>query len=89
MTERKFYKTIITFEVLSEEPIPMDMEVQNIIDEAIEGGYSMSDAGMSAIEMDGKQAAKELIEQASSPEFFRIDENGNDIDDLENNTFGS
>jgi len=31
--------------------------------------------------LNGKQIAKKLIDQSSDPEFFQVDEKGNDIDD--------
>ena len=81
MTERKFYKTTITFEVLSEEPIPSWMELQNIVYETEEGDYSGATVGNVQVELDGKQAVKELAAQGSDPEFFRLDEEGNDLEE--------
>lgn len=79
MTTRKFYKTIIKIEILSEERIPDDMTLEEIGRETIEGGYSGRTLETKESELNGKQAATALIKQSSSPEFFRIDEKGNDI----------
>ena len=79
MTKRKFYKTVITFEVLSEEPIPANASIEAIIEESTHGGYSMGDDTRNQTELNGKQAADELLKQGSEPEFFRIDETGKDL----------
>lgn len=79
MTFRKFYKTIITYEVLSEEPIPNGYSTQDIIDMCYEGDYSGVTVGNKEILLNGKEAAQSLIEQGSGPEFFRLNEEGEDI----------
>lgn len=83
MTNRKFYKTTITLEVLSEEPIPNWMDTQAIVYEAQEGGFSMATVGNVEVELDGKQAANELTSQGSEPEFFGLTEDGEDVKDEE------
>ena len=80
MTDRKFYKTKISFVVISEEPIPDGMNVQAIANEAIEGGYSMGELTTKETELNGIQTAKALIKQGSDPEFFSIDAAGDDAD---------
>lgn len=79
MTTRKFYKTKITFEVLSEDPIDDKWEMQDIVAECIDGGFSGATVGNKQTILNGKQMAKALEKQGSSPEFFQIDEKGNDI----------
>jgi hypothetical protein len=80
MTDRKFHKTIIKVEVLSEEPIPEGMDLQNVIAECTEGGWSMRQFGWKETELNGKQAAKALLLQGSDPGFFQLDEKGNDAE---------
>lgn len=80
MTDRKFYKTKITFEVLSEEPIPDGMNLDQIQSECYGGSWSKGELEMTQKELNGKQVAKELIKQGSDPEFFGINEKGEDID---------
>lgn len=80
MTDRKFYKTVITFEVLSEEPIPPGMDIGNIAYEATEGDYVMRTIGNVKTELDGKQAADALLEQGSTPDFFCLTREGEDED---------
>lgn len=81
MTDRVFYKTIITIEVLSEDPIPDGMSVENIAKEAMEGSYSMQTLG-EPIEtvLNGKEAADALLEQGSDSSFFQLTEDGNDVE---------
>lgn len=78
-SKRKFYKTLITLEVLSEEPIPDGMELESIIEEATTGGYSMEILKQNSVVIGGQAMAKRLIAQASSPEFFKLNEKGEDI----------
>jgi hypothetical protein len=78
MTDRKFYKTVISIEVLSEEPIPEGMELGTIVNQAIEGDYSMRPLQHRETEINGKQAAKALQLQGSDPEFFSLTEKGED-----------
>ena len=83
MTDRKFYKTIITLEVLSEEPIPAWMEAEDIVRESSDGSFSMATVGNNEVELDGKQMVGELNEQGSDPEFFNLTDDGEDIDNDE------
>ena len=81
MTNRKFYKTIITIEVLTETPIMYSMSMADISRE-IEGG-DFSGKYETIIEnevVDGKIASEILLEHGSDTEFFLLDEDGNDID---------
>ena len=79
MTDRKFHKRLLTIEVLSEEPIPEGMEVEDIIIEAKEGGYSMRIASDTETELNGEEAAKALAVQGSSSDFFSLTESGEDV----------
>ena len=81
MTERKFYRTTIALEILSENPIPEGLEVADIVDEAVHGAYSMRHLPSTVTVLDGKEAAAALTEQASDPSFFRLDSEGNDLDE--------
>lgn len=81
-SKRKFYKSVIELTILSEEIIPWDeYELSDI-------GYAITDGDCSGMmhqtkfeELNGKQAADELIAQGSDPGFFCLDEDGNDDDD--------
>jgi len=80
MTNRKFYKTRITLEILSEDPIPEGMDVPDIMTEATEGEYSAQVLPMETDIIDGKQAADALLEQGSDCGFFSLTEDGEDIE---------
>jgi hypothetical protein len=78
MTDRKFFKTIISIEVLSEEPIPDGMELDSIVREAREGDFSMRPLKHDETEINGKQAARALLKQGSDPSFFSLTEKSED-----------
>lgn len=78
---RKFYRTVYTVEVLSETPITRLLDLNEINYMITYGDCSGSIQIQENGEIDSTIAAKLLIAQGSDPEFFRIDENGNDIED--------
>lgn len=78
-SKRKFYRTVFTVEVLSEEPLP-DMSLDEIAYEITEGGSSGDLTRSKSETVDAKKMAKLLMKQGSDPEFFQIDEDGNDIE---------
>ena len=80
MTKRTFYKRTVTLEILSEEPIPPGMNLENIIFAARNGDYSMREFGEKEVKLNGKQAAKALEKQGSDPSFFRLTPTGNDLE---------
>jgi hypothetical protein len=76
--KRKFYKTVIQVEVLSEEPF----EYNDLSDVHEQITYEYCSGRYSTVEvktLTGRQAAKALLGQGSEPEFFLIDENGEDL----------
>jgi len=81
MTDRKFHSRIITIEFLSEEPIPDGMRVENMVNEAINGDYSMRIVNDVESELNGKEAADALLVQGSDPGFFGLTEKGEDADE--------
>jgi len=80
MTERKFYRRVFHIEVLSEEPIPGEVDLTEIHYNITEGHCSGRIACDEQEEMDGKKAADLLIDQGSDPEFFNLDEAGDDVE---------
>ena len=81
-SKRKFYRTVIHAELLSEEPIlPMSLrDVDYQITEGYLSGELLESNPDNEI-LDGPTAAKALIAQGSDPEFFELDEDGNDIEE--------
>lgn len=79
MTERKFYKTIIPLEFLSEEPIGTQ-EISNLIEEAMTGCLSMRILENQETILNGKETADALAEQGSDSGFFNLTDCGDDAD---------
>lgn len=80
MTNRKFYKTVITVEVLSEDPYQFE-NLSELAYDVDEGDCSGKTTIEKTEEVDGATMALLLAAQGSDSEFFRIDDEGNDIDD--------
>lgn len=79
-SDRKFYKTVVTVTVLSEEPLCRGTDLKDIAHQIIEGDWSGEvDVGNSK-EVTASEVAKLLEEQGSDPGFFRLDSEGNDVD---------
>jgi len=76
MTERKFYKTIIQVEILSEEALPSGLSLTDIDFIISEGDCSGQLQTISEEVLDGKQAAQALLKQGSDPDFFMLTEEG-------------
>ena len=67
-------------EILSEGPIG-DADMQTILYNTMEGGWSgKNTTEIQDQEVSAKKMAKLLIEQGSDPEFFGLDEDGNEIE---------
>jgi hypothetical protein len=78
--KKKYYKTVIHVEVLSEEPIG-DVDMQTILYQTSEGGWSGKNTTMvQDQELNGFEMARALEEQGSDPEFFGLDQNGEEIE---------
>lgn len=80
MTERKFYKTLVTVEVLSEEPLTV-LSLEQLHYMITDGPCSGHIKEPVQTVLNGKEAADALAEQASDPSFFRLTEAGEDVDE--------
>lgn len=78
MSKRAFYKTTVTVEVLHEEPLNFDT-LEDLHYAITDGDCSGKFEVTGFVAMDGKSMAKALQKQGSDPEFFQLDEEGNDI----------
>jgi hypothetical protein len=77
---RKFYKTVYTFTVLTEDnPVPDNMDLEDVLYECQDGGWSGDITSVSIDELSSAQMAKALLEQHSSPEFFDLEDDGTDL----------
>jgi hypothetical protein len=74
---KKFFKTIVTFEVLSDEPIPYDVSLDDIVEEAREGRYVGRMGARKEVPLTGFGMARALEDFGSDPSFFELDDEGN------------
>lgn len=81
MTKRKFYKTVIQVKVLSEQPYEYE-NLSQVASDISDGDCSGEiENTITNEKLNGKQAATVLQEQGSDPEFFRLDKDGNDLEE--------
>lgn len=80
MTKRKFYKTVVQVTVLSEGPLE-NCGLEEIDYAITNGDCSGHVEEVSSTELNGKQAADALAQQASDPGFFNLTEKGEDSDE--------
>jgi len=79
---RKFYRTVVSIEILSEdEPYGDGRTLEDIGYAITEGHCSGKITTASEAEVTAPEMAKLLVAQGSDPEFFQLDENGNEVDD--------
>lgn len=82
MTNKKFYRCVIQFEILSEEPFDDSISLETIAEEVDTGSWSgMFLDDIANEEVDGATMAKLLTAQGSDPGFFQLDEDGNSTDE--------
>ncbi len=74
------YKTSITVEILSEEPIPDPVTLEKIAWEMTEGDWVGRLSGQKSKKLRGKAAAAAAFEFGSSPAFFGLNDDGRPID---------
>jgi hypothetical protein len=80
-SKRKFYRTTITVTVLSENgPVDQGTPLEDISAE-IDSGSCVGQVKIAKTEkLTGLQMARATHRLSSDPEFFQLDENGNDLD---------
>jgi hypothetical protein len=79
-SNRTFYRTVVTITILSEDPYEfasIDMINYDITEGACSGQIEVGDS----IPCDGVEMADLLHFQASDPGFFRLDNEGNDLEE--------
>jgi hypothetical protein len=73
MEKRTFYKTIVTVEILHEEPLSAGLSLEDI-DYLITEGHCSGEVSVSlAKELTEDEMKASLISQGSDPEFFGIE----------------
>jgi hypothetical protein len=80
MSTRKFYKRIFQVEVLSEDPIPEEMDLDGLHCQITDGEWSGVVTALNEEVVDGARMAELLIHQGSDPGFFRLTDKGEDDD---------
>ena len=81
--EKKIYKSVLKIEILSEEPIEDGYSLNDISYQITDGDWSGdTDRENRNIELQGKEAAEACINQGTSPEFFMMDDEGNEMDGI-------
>jgi len=76
---RKFYRRVITIEVLSEEEVDETISLSQLEYAITDGDCSGNIKWGESQIVDGKKMAKLLIKQGSDPEFFMLNNKGEDI----------
>lgn len=79
MSEKKFYKVVVTIELLMDEEPPENIELGSILYEMTEGRWS-GVLSHEVDEMTPELMAKALVDQGSDPEFLGIDKDGKLVD---------
>lgn len=74
MSERKFYRTVIQVEVLSEEPYHFDGDLSAVAEDISTGDCSGLARMIQTEECDGARMSNLLMAQGSDPSFFMLDE---------------
>jgi hypothetical protein len=77
---KKFYRTTIVYEVLSEEPITSVESLENILFNASEGSYVGQEKARKEVKLTPKKTVSELYRFGSEPGFFRLDDNGKEAE---------
>jgi hypothetical protein len=82
MAKKKIYRKVFRFEVLSEEQIP-DMDLEQIMEETTTGHMSgqFLDPEANNEVLEGEAAVKAVKDQGSSPDFFMMDEKGEELEE--------
>ena len=84
MAKKTIYRTVIKLEILSDEPISDErssMSLAGIVEECETGSFSGShDFTIVNQKVSGKKAVSLIQNQGSDPEFFGMDDDGNEID---------
>ena len=77
-SKRKFYRTVVEVEILSEEPIAFE-NLEEVAHETIHGDWSGScKETVSNEEVDGPAMAELLRSHGSDPGFFQLTDDGED-----------
>ena len=82
MAKKKIYKTVLTVVILSETPY-RQTNLKEVGYDITEGDCTGGVVEEIHTELIGEEAAKEMYNVGSQPDFFMMDEEGNDTSDDE------
>jgi hypothetical protein len=72
--DKKYFVTTYVVEVLHDAPIPTDMDLRAVLEEAENGAYSGDVKSETTVEVDLATVQKLLEDQRSDPNFFSFGE---------------
>lgn len=79
--KRRYFVTEITLQVLSEdEPVPSNMDIAQVAEEMTDGDFSGMEIKRDVREVSPAEMAAALRAQGSDPEFFRLSDDGTELD---------
>ena len=81
MSTRKFYRRVFQVEVLSETPIPEEMDLDELHYQITSGAWSGMVSALAEEEVDGARMAELLMHQRSTPDFFSLTDDGKDVNE--------
>lgn len=79
-SKRDFRRSVFTFEVLSEGPIPEGYSPNDILAEAGEGEFVGAWRSVGEERLDAKATVSALYRMGSEPAFFQLNDEGEDVD---------
>lgn len=79
---KPIFRTVFVYEVISDEPILDSVSLETIANETTNGSWSgrFLDNSVHNEELTGKAAVEAITAQGSDPEFFMLDNEGNEIE---------
>jgi hypothetical protein len=81
--KKTIYRTVIQLTVLSEEPLPKGMSLDEIDANCEDGDFCGKSEFIKTNEpLEGEDAVKAIEDTGSMTQFFQMDREGNEIDDI-------
>jgi len=82
--KKKIYRTMVLLTVLSDYPLPEGMSLEELDANCADGDFTgKTDFQEVNREFEGQDAADAVFKIGSSPDFFQMDENGNELLDYQ------
>lgn len=80
--KKTLYRSVFTLEVISPDPIPDNWFLGDIVSETVDGEYTgnINTTALNEV-IKGKDAVDAVKNQGTDPEFFFMDDDGNEIEE--------